>query len=62
MIAQAMKPHQEAVMRLAEVPGLGVDSAQQGISEVGVQASTFASAAELTSWVGTCPGKDRAPR
>jgi transposase len=28
------------------------------ISEVGVQASTFPSAAELTSWVGTCPGKD----
>ncbi|HUV97699.1 MAG TPA: IS110 family transposase [Acidobacteriaceae bacterium] len=58
MIAEAMKPHQEAVMRLAEVPGFGVDSAQQVISEVGVEASTFASAAELTSWVGTCPGKD----
>jgi transposase len=58
MIAQAMKPHQDAVMRLAEVPGLGVDSAQQVITEVGVKASTFPSAAELTSWVGTCPGKD----
>src|SRR6266436_3999959 len=58
MIAQAMKPHQDAVIRLAEVPGLGVDSAQQVISEVGPQASTFASAAELTSWVGTCPGKE----
>jgi transposase len=58
MIAQAMKPHQDAVIRLAEVPGLGVDSAQQVIAEVGVQARTFASAAELTSWVGTCPGKE----
>lgn len=58
LIAQATKPHQDAVMRLAEVPGLGVDSAQQVIAEVGVQASTFPSAAELTSWVGTCPGKD----
>ena len=45
-------------MRLAEVPGLGVDSAQQIIAEVGAQAGTFSSAAELTSWVGTCPGKD----
>ncbi len=27
------------------------------IAEVGVQASTFASAANLASWVGTCPGK-----
>ena len=58
MIAQAMKSHQDAVIRLAEVPGLGVDSAHQIIAEVGAQASTFASAAELTSWVGTCPGKE----
>ena len=58
MIARALKPHQEVVARLAEVPGLGVDSAQQVISEVGVQASTFPSAAHLTSWVGTCPGKE----
>jgi transposase len=58
LIAAAMKPQQEAVIRLAEVPGLGVDSAQQIIAEVGAQASTFASAAELTSWVGTCPGKE----
>jgi len=58
MIAQAMKSHQDAVIRLAEVPGLGVDSAQQIIAEVGAEASTFSSAAELTSWVGTCPGKE----
>lgn len=57
MIAAAMKRHQAAVQRLAEVPGFGVDSAQQVIAEVGVQASTFASAAHLASWVGTCPGK-----
>lgn len=58
MIAAAMKPQQDAVIRLAEVPGLGVDSAQQIIAEVGAQATPFASAAELTSWVGTCPGKE----
>jgi transposase len=40
MIAQAMKAHQDAVIRLAEVPGLGVDSAPQIIAEVGAQAST----------------------
>jgi transposase len=58
MIAEAMRAHQDAVIRLAEVPGLGVDSAQQIIAEVCAQASTFLSAAELTSWVGTCPGKE----
>jgi transposase len=56
LIAVAMNPHQDTVIRLAEVPGLGIDSAQQIIAEVGVTASTFPSAAEFTSWVGTCPG------
>ena len=57
-LERGLKSHQDAVIRLAEVPGLGVDSAQQIIAEVGAQASTFPSAAELTSWVGTCPGKE----
>jgi transposase len=58
LIAQAMKAHQDTVSRLAEVPGLGIDSAQQIIAEARVTASTFSSAAEFTSWVGTCPGKE----
>jgi transposase len=58
MIAQALKAHEEAVVRLAEVPGFGADSAQQVIAEVGAKASTFPSAANLTSWVGTCPGRE----
>jgi transposase len=58
MIAEAMRAHQEAVIRLAEVPGFAADSAQQVIAEVGAQASTFPSAAKLTSWVGTCPGQE----
>jgi transposase len=56
-ISQAMKAHQEAVARLAELPGLGVDSAQQIIAEVGPQAAAFPSAAQLASWVGVCPGR-----
>jgi transposase len=44
--------------RLAEVPGLGVDSAQQIIAEVGAQAATFPSAKDLASWVGACPGEE----
>jgi transposase len=60
LIAQAMKPYQEAVMRLAEVPGLGVDSAQQIIAEVGAQASTFSSASGLTSWGEPVPVRKKA--
>ncbi len=50
--------HQDAVKRLAEVPGLGPDSAQQIIAEVGATAATFPSAKNLSSWVGACPGDE----
>ena len=58
MLGRAMELHQQAVRRLAQVPGFGVNSAQQVIAEVGAQANTFASAAHLASWAGTCPGKE----
>jgi transposase len=58
LTAQGLKEPQDAVVRLAAVPGFGVDSAQQVIAEVGPEARTFPSAAQLTSWVGTCPGDD----
>ena len=51
-MASLLSRHQNAVERLAEVPGLGVDSVQQIISEVGATAATFPSAKELSSWVG----------
>jgi transposase len=57
-MASLLNQHQDAVERLAEVPGLGVDSAQQIIAEVGATAATFPSARELSSWVGACPGDD----
>ena len=57
-LARLLHPHQDAVQRLAEVPGLGVDSAQQIIAEVGPTAATFPSEKCLSSWVGACPGDD----
>lgn len=57
-VAQLLHAHQPAVRRLAEVPGLGVDSAQQIIAEIGATVSTFPSAKHLASWVGTCPGTE----
>jgi len=57
-IASLLHQHQDAVERLSEVPGLGVDSAQQIIAEVGPTAATFPSARQLSSWVGACPGDD----
>jgi transposase len=57
-LAESMRQHQDAVRRLAEVPGLGPDSAQQIIAEVGPTAATFPSAPELAAWVGTSPGRE----
>ena len=57
-MAHLLALHQAAGPRLAEVPGLGVDSAQQIIAEVGADATTVASPQQLASWVGACPGKE----
>ena len=57
-MANLLSHHQDAVKRLAEVPGLGVDSAQQIIAEVGPTAVTFPSAKQRSSWVGVCSGDD----
>ncbi len=59
MLAAALKPHHEAVVRLAEAPGFGADSAQQLIAEVGPNVAAFHSAGEFTSWAGTCPGTEQ---
>jgi transposase len=57
-IASALLAHQEAVLRLAVVPGFGMDSAHQVIAEVGPQAATFPTPGQLASWVGVCPGRE----
>jgi len=57
-LATLLHPHQDTVQRLAEMPGLGVDSVQQIIAEVGPTAATFPSGEQLSSWVGACPGDE----
>jgi transposase len=57
-MADLLADHHAAVQRLAEVPGLGVDSAQQIIAEVGATAATFPSPKHLASWMGACPGTE----
>src|SRR5438094_3106101 len=53
-----LQQHQDAVKRVAEVPGFGVDSAVQMIAEVGAEAAKFDSEKALSSWVGVCPGDE----
>jgi transposase len=56
--AEALRQHEDSVRRLVQVPGLGADSAQQMIAEVGPRAETFPSADQMSSWVGCCPGRE----
>jgi len=58
LLADELKKYEEAVIRLAEVPGFGVDSAQRLIAEIGVEAEAFSSAEEFGSWFGGCPGSN----
>jgi transposase len=56
--ARVLKQHEQAVVRLTKVPGFGIESAQQRIAEVGVDAEAFPSAGELASWCEACPGSN----
>jgi len=58
MAADAMREHEEAVTRLTQVPGIRVLSAQQVVAEAGPRASAFPSAAQFSSWIGVCPGRE----
>ena len=56
-LGEALQVHQAAVQRLCAMPGLGVDSAQQVIAQIGPRAEAFPSPEQLVSWVGVCPGR-----
>jgi transposase len=58
LAAERLKIHEDAVIRLAEIPGFGADSAQQIIAEVGADAQVFPSSSGFSSWVGFCPGSN----
>jgi transposase len=57
LASQAMQAQRDAILRLAEVPGLGLESARQIVAEVGATAETFPSPDRLASWTGICPGR-----
>jgi len=58
LVARELAKHEEAVIRVAAIPGFGVDSAQQIIAEVGADAEAFPTAGQFCSWAGVCPGSN----
>ncbi len=57
-LRQALEVHQQVVARLCELPGFQRRAAQETIALLGPEAASFASGAQLVSWVGVCPGRE----
>ena len=58
LAADAMRRHSDAVLRLVQIPGIRVLAAQQIVAEASPPASAFPSAAQFSSWIGVCPGRE----
>jgi len=58
LTARLLHEHGEVVARLSRIPGIRVLAAQQIVAEAGPRASVFPSAAQFSSWIGVCPGRD----
>lgn len=56
--ATAMREYGDTITRLAAIPGIRVLCAQQIVAEAGPRASAFDSAAQFSSWIGVCPGRN----
>lgn len=54
-----MSDQEELIVRLCEVPGIGVVSARAILAEIGTNLDAFPSAEHLASWSGMCPGNNR---
>ena len=55
-IAQRLAPFEEEIALLDTIPGVGRDTAEVLLAEIGLQLDQFPSAAHLASWAGMVPG------
>ena len=55
-VAKRIRPCEDALKRLDEIPGVGRRSAEEILAEIGTDVSRFPSAAHLASWAKVCPG------
>jgi transposase len=58
LIDGEMHRFDEAIAELDKIPGIGEQSAQTIIAEIGVDMSRFPTAAHLASWAGLSPGNN----
>jgi transposase len=57
-IAERMRPFEQAVEQLDTIPGVGPETAQTIIAEIGGDTSRFPTERHLSSWAGVCPGNN----
>lgn len=57
-IAAAMASFRDTITRLCTIPGVGQRIAEVIIAETGADMTRFATAGELSSWAGFCPGNN----
>jgi len=55
-VDRLMVPFAEAATRLMTIPGIGKRVAEVVVAEIGVDMTRFATAGNLASWAGLCPG------
>ena len=53
-----MKPYQNLLDLLDEIPGIDKVSAQSVLSEIGITLEHFLTIMSFTSWAGLCPGNN----
>jgi transposase len=58
-VARAAAPFGEALTLLETVPGVSKVAARALLAEIGADMDRFASAPQLTSWAGVCPGNQQ---
>jgi transposase len=55
-IAERLRPVEDALLRLDTIPGVGRQTAEVLVAELGTELARFPNAAHLASWAGMCPG------
>ena len=53
-----MKPHNDLLRMLEQVPGIKETASTSVLAEAGVTLASFATAASFASWIGLCPGNN----
>jgi transposase len=58
-LRELMKPHQDLLDRLDEVPGINEIAAQSVLGNIGITLKEFDSGGNLSRWAGLCPGNNQ---